>query len=68
MLGKKQIDVESVHAGDIAALIKLQNTNTGDTLSDPANPVKFAPIDFPAPVLSFAVSAEKQGEEDKQAE
>jgi elongation factor G len=65
MLGKKQIDVETVHAGDIAALIKLQNTNTGDTLSDPANPVKFAAIDFPAPVLSFAVSAEKQGEEDK---
>jgi elongation factor G len=65
MLGKKQIDIDTVHAGDIAALIKLQNTNTGDTLSDPANPVKFAPIDFPAPVLSFAVFAEKQGEEDK---
>lgn len=65
MLGKKQIDVETVHAGDIAALIKLQNTNTGDTLSDPASPVKFPPIAFPAPVISFAVSAEKQGEEDK---
>jgi elongation factor G len=65
MLGKKQIDVETVHAGDIAALIKLQNTITGDTLSDPANPVKFPAIDFPAPVISFAVSAEKQGEEDK---
>jgi elongation factor G len=65
MQGKKQIDVETVHAGDIAALIKLQNTNTGDTLSDPANPVKFPAIDFPEPVISFAVSAEKQGEEDK---
>ncbi len=65
MLGKKQIDVESVHAGDIVALIKLQNTNTGDTLSDPANPVRLPAIEFPAPVISFAVSAEKQGEEDK---
>jgi elongation factor G len=65
MLGKKQIDVESVHAGDIVALIKLQNTNTGDTLSDPAHPVRIPAIEFPAPVISFAVSAEKQGEEDK---
>ena len=65
MLGKKQLDIETVHAGDIVALIKLQNTNTGDTLSDPASPVKFADIDFPQPSISFAVAAEKQGEEDK---
>ncbi len=65
MLGKKQLDVETVHAGDIVALIKLQNTNTGDTLSDPANPVKFPEIAFPKPAISFAVAAEKQGDEDK---
>ena len=65
LLGKKQIDLETVHAGDIVALIKLQGTNTGDTLSDPANPVEAPAIAFPAPVISFAVAAEKQGEEDK---
>ncbi len=65
LLGKKQIDIDTVHAGDIVALIKLQATNTGDTLSDPANPVEAPAIAFPAPVISFAVAAEKQGEEDK---
>ena len=65
MRGKNLINVDKLCAGDIGAMAKLQFTNTGDTLTDPAEPVKFAPIEFPAPCISLAVSAKKQGEEDK---
>ncbi|MDD3243276.1 MAG: elongation factor G [Eubacteriales bacterium] len=65
MLGKKQIELPALHAGDIGMVAKLAATNTSDTLSDPADPVKYVPIVFPEPVLSFAIAAEKQGEEDK---
>lgn len=65
MLGKKQIELPKLHAGDIGVVTKLPGTNTSDTLSDPADPVRYPAIVFPEPVLSFAISAEKQGEEDK---
>ena len=63
--GKKQISTQLLNAGDMGALAKLQYTNTGDTLCDTANPIIFPKIDFPAPCISKAVFATKQGEEDK---
>ncbi|MBE7087954.1 MAG: elongation factor G [Clostridiales bacterium] len=63
--GKKQEAVSELHAGDIGAIAKLSNTNTGDTLCDESAPVKFDPIHFPAPVLHMAVYAKTQGTEDK---
>lgn len=63
--GQDREDAEKITAGDIGAMLKLQYTNTGDTLCDSSAPVKFAPIDFPEACLSRAVSAKKQGEEDK---
>ncbi|MBQ6398699.1 MAG: elongation factor G [Clostridia bacterium] len=63
--GNKQTSVDKLHAGDLGALAKLQFTSTGDTLCDPANPVKYPEIVFPAPCISKAVFAAKQGEEDK---
>ena len=63
--GKKQIAKTLLHAGDIGALSKLQFTSTGDTLADPANPIQYAELAFPAPCMSKAVYAAKQGEEDK---
>lgn len=65
MRGKKVTPMDKLIAGDIGALSKLQFTATGDTLCDPAEPVQFAAIDFPKPSISLAVSAKKQGEEDK---
>ncbi|MBQ7061566.1 MAG: elongation factor G, partial [Clostridia bacterium] len=59
------IAVDKLCAGDIGAMAKLQFTATGDTLCDAADPVQFAPIDFPAPCISRAVTAKKQGEDDK---
>ncbi|MEA5000137.1 MAG: elongation factor G [Candidatus Limiplasma sp.] len=63
--GKKQIATQQLNAGDMGALSKLSNTNTGDTLCDQANPIIYPRISFPAPCISKAVFASKQGEEDK---
>ncbi len=63
--GKKMEAVEELKAGDIGAVNKLGNTNTGDTLCDPSAKIRFTPIHFPKPTLFMAVSAEKKGEEDK---
>ncbi|NLP36763.1 MAG: elongation factor G [Firmicutes bacterium] len=68
MLGKNQINLEQVPAGDIAAVAKLQDTGTGDTLCDKQNLVKLEPIAFPTPVTTFAVVPKKQGEEEKVAQ
>ena len=65
MRGKKTVQVDKLIAGDIGALAKLQFTATGDTLCDASAPVKFDAIEFPKPCISLAVSAKKQGEEDK---
>ena len=63
--GKKQTQAGTVYAGDLAALSKLSITASGDTLCDQASPIRFAPIEYPEPCISKAVSAAKQGEEDK---
>ena len=65
MRGKKTVQVDKLIAGDIGALSKLQFTATGDTLCDASAPIQFDNIDFPKPAISLAVSAKKQGEEDK---
>ncbi|MBQ7236236.1 MAG: elongation factor G [Clostridia bacterium] len=65
MKGKKQEAVDELIAGDIGAVNKLNNTNTGDTLSDENAKIKFYAIPFPTPVLTMKISAAKSGEEDK---
>ena len=63
--GKKMEPVDQLAAGDIGAVNKLSNTNTGDTLCDTSAKVRFTPIHFPKPTLFMSVAAEKKGEEDK---
>ncbi len=63
--GKKQQGADKVIAGDIAAISKLSVTASGDTLCDQANPIRYPSIEYPVPCLTKAVSAAKQGEEDK---
>ncbi|MBQ7323819.1 MAG: elongation factor G [Clostridia bacterium] len=63
--GKKMEPVDELAAGDIGAVNKLGNTNTGDTLCDPSAKVKFPAIFFPKPTLFMAVSAAQKGDEDK---
>ena len=63
--GKKQVGADKVIAGDIAAISKLSVTASGDTLCDQASPIRYPAIEYPEPCISKAVSAAKQGEEDK---
>ncbi len=62
--GKEQIPVSQVHAGDIGAIAKLQETGTGDTLCDKKNAVILPPIAFPESLMSMAI-VPKKGDEDK---
>jgi len=63
--GKQQEATSEVPAGDIGAVAKLTGTTTSDTLTDPAHPIVFPPIEFPEPNYSAAVAAITKGDEDK---
>lgn len=65
MRGKQQETVPEVKAGDIAAVAKLQDTGTGDTLCRKDKPVKLEGIEFPEPTLSVAIEPKSKGDEDK---
>ena len=65
MRGKKQIEVDSLSAGDIGAIPKLNVTATGDSLCDKGNLVLFEAIEFPEPVTSMAILPKAKGDEEK---
>jgi len=61
----KREPVESVPAGDIAAVIGLKNTVTGDTLCDPDNPITLMKMSFPDSVISMSIEPERSQDRDK---
>ena len=61
----KRVDVDSVHSGDIAALVGLRNITTGDTLCDESAEVLLEPPTFPEPVISMAVEPKSKSDRDK---
>lgn len=63
--GKTQIPAKEVIAGDIAAVAKLQYTETGDTLCNKKTPVVYDKMNFPEPVMSMAVLPKAKGDDDK---
>ena len=65
LMGKKQVPVQKVGPGEIAAAAKLKETQTGDTLTDAGNPILFAPIEFSDPMISYAIAPKSRGDEDK---
>jgi elongation factor G len=58
-------DLQEVHAGDIAAILGLKTTFTGDTLSAPDAPILLESIDFPEPVIQMAVEPKSNADQDK---
>jgi len=64
----KRIDLETVFAGDIAALVGLKNITTGDTLCDESLEVMLEPPTFPEPVISMAVEPKTKADRDKMGE
>jgi elongation factor G len=63
--GKSQKQLESAGAGDIAAVAKLKETLTGDTLSDEKAPIIIPPVVLPQSVISFAIEPKAKGDEEK---
>jgi elongation factor G len=64
----KRIDVETVFAGDIAALVGLRNITTGDTLCDEDFEITLEPPTFPEPVISMAVEPKTKADQEKMSE
>ncbi len=60
-------EIPEVYAGDIAAIVGLKNTFTGDTICDAANPVILEQIVFPEPVISQAIEPKTKADQDKMA-
>jgi len=63
--GKKQVEVDSFCCGDIGMTAKLNNVNTGDTLTASAKNIVYAGIAFPEPFLTQAIRPLAKGDEDK---
>jgi elongation factor G len=63
--GKTQEAVPQLGAGDIGAVAKLASTTTGDTLGSRERQLKFAPVEFPQPLLNMAVQPKARGDLDK---
>ena len=63
--GKTQEAVPQLSAGDIGAVAKLASTTTGDTLGSRERQLKFAPVEFPHPLLNMAVHPKARGDLDK---
>jgi elongation factor G len=63
--GKNQKPIESVGAGDIAAVAKLRETTTWDTLCDEKKPILYQGISLPSPPVSFAIEPKTKGDEEK---
>ncbi len=65
LVGKKQVEVEKLNAGDIGAVTKLANTGTGDTLCSITDRVVIDGIDFAKPNTALAAVPKAKGDEDK---
>ena len=63
--GKEHVPVSEVGPGDIGAVAKLKEVATGDVLVTGETSIDFPPIELPKPVMSFAVTAHDQADEDK---
>jgi elongation factor G len=67
MQGKDHEQTDGVGVGDLAAVAKLKDVVTGDVLVDHEVPVEPPHIEFPEPVMSFAVTPKAKGDEEKMA-
>ena len=63
--GKTQEAAGEVQAGDIVAVAKLKETQTGNTLTTKADKIRMPEIEFPVPSISFAIEPKARGDEGK---
>ena len=65
MHANKREDIEVIRAGDIAAVVGLKATVTGDTLCEASAPVVLAAMEFPEPVISISIEPNTKEDEGK---
>lgn len=65
MHADKREDIDSIGAGDIAAVVGLKDTFTGHTLSDPAHPIVLESIEFADPPVSIAIEPKTKADQEK---
>lgn len=65
MHADKREDVAEVDAGDIAAIVGLKGTTTGNTLCDPVNSIVLESITFPEPPVSIAIEPKTKSDQEK---
>jgi len=58
-------DINTVYSGDIAAVVGLKNTSTGDTLCDENNPIILETMVFPEPVINVAIEPKTKAGQEK---
>ena len=63
--GKDRNEVEEVKCGDIAAMVKLKDTQTCHTLKDKDSKIVFKPLEFPSPLVRKAIRAKNEADEEK---
>jgi elongation factor G len=65
MHANKREEIKEINAGDIAALVGLRDTTTGDTLCDDGKPVVLESIEFPVPVISIAIEPKTKADQER---
>ena len=65
MYADKREEIETCEAGDIAAVVGLKQTFTGETLADQNQAVLLETIEFPQPVINIAVEPKSKGDQEK---
>lgn len=65
MHANKREDIKEIKAGDIAAVVGLKYTTTGDTLCEDGNPIILESLQFPEPVISIAIEPKTKGDQEK---
>ncbi len=68
MYADKRDEIKECDAGDIAAIVGLKQTFTGETLADADQPILLETIEFPDPVIKVAVEPKSKGDQDKLTE
>jgi len=67
MQGRKPVEVQELHAGDLGAAVKLRVTLTGDTLGDKAHELFIEQVALPEPAMTYAIEPKTRADEDKLA-
>jgi elongation factor G len=67
MQGRKAVEVQELHAGDLGAVAKLRDTLTGDTLGQKGAEIQVDLPSFPEPAMTYAIEPKSRADEDKLA-